>query len=74
MSDWPEMLPGDPLVERQTALIDQQLGASSDTLLQQLGYDPDLEREKRGAQEAETMARLIDEIEHGSAAEEQEEQ
>jgi hypothetical protein len=48
---WPEMLPGDPLVERQTALIDQQLGASSDTLLQQLGYDPDMERQKRAVEQ-----------------------
>lgn len=71
---WPEMLPSDAVTERQTALLDQQLGVSRDTLLQQLGYDPDLEREKRGAQEAETMARLIDEIEHGPAVEEQEEQ
>mgnify|MGYP003751303469 CR=1 FL=1 len=71
---WPAMLPTDPMAERQVAVLDEQLGVSRDTLLQQLGYDPDLEREKRGVQEAETMARLIDEIEHGPAVEEQEEQ
>lgn len=43
---WPELLPTDPLQERQAALIDQQLGVSTDTLLMRLGYDPDLEREK----------------------------
>lgn len=47
--DWPEMLPRDALQERQAALLDQQLGASTDTLLQRLGYNPDLEREKREA-------------------------
>ncbi len=44
---WPDALPGDALAERQTALIDKQLGVSDDTLLQQFGYDPDAEREKR---------------------------
>jgi len=44
---WPELLPFDPMQERQAALIDQQLGVSNDTLLQRLGYDPDLERQKR---------------------------
>lgn len=43
---WPELLPGEPLVERQVALIDQQLGVSRDTLLQRLGYEPDVEAEK----------------------------
>jgi hypothetical protein len=44
---WPELLPSDPMQERQAALIDQQLGVSADTILQRLGYDPDLERQKR---------------------------
>jgi len=44
---WPELLPSDPMQERQAALIDQQLGVSVDTILQRLGYDPDLERQKR---------------------------
>jgi hypothetical protein len=43
---WPELLPRDPLQERQAALLDQQLGVSADTILQRLGFDPDLEREK----------------------------
>lgn len=44
---WQEMLPGDPLLERQAAMIDRQLGASDDTLLTRLGFNPDVEREKR---------------------------
>jgi len=43
---WPKLLPSDPMQERQTALIDQQLGVSRDTILQKLGYDPDLELQK----------------------------
>lgn len=44
---WPELLPSDPLQERQVALIDQQLGVSADTLLSQLGYDAAQEAQKR---------------------------
>ena len=44
---WPQLLPSDPLQERQVALIDQQLGVSADTLLSQLGYDAAQEAQKR---------------------------
>ena len=44
---WPELVPGDPQEEGNALLIDKQLGASQDTLLQKRGYDPDKEREKR---------------------------
>ncbi|MGQ9555901.1 MAG: phage portal protein [Anaerolineae bacterium] len=43
---WPELLPGDPKAEAETALLQQQLGVSQDTLLQRMGFDPDLERQK----------------------------
>ncbi len=44
---WPELVPGDPQEEGNALLVDKQLGASTDTLLQKRGYDPDKEREKR---------------------------
>jgi hypothetical protein len=53
---WPELLPGDPLQERQVALIDQQLGVTQDTLLRRLGYDPDVEREKRDEESDDAAA------------------
>ena len=40
---WPEILPGDPLTERNVALLDKELGVSTATLLSQLGYDPERE-------------------------------
>jgi hypothetical protein len=43
---WQAMLPKDEKQQRETALVDQRLGVSKDTLLTQLGYNPDLEREK----------------------------
>lgn len=56
---WPELLPSDPLQERQAALLDQQLGVSQDTILQRLGFDPDLERQKRVASEAEASQAMM---------------
>jgi hypothetical protein len=44
---WGELRPHSTLEERQTLLLDKQLGASQDTLLAKAGYDPDAEKEKR---------------------------
>lgn len=44
---WGELRPHSTLEERQTLLLDKQLGVSQDTLLAKAGYDPDAEREKR---------------------------
>ena len=49
---WPNLLPRNSLAARNTALLDQQLGVSQDTVLQRLGFDPALEREKRAADSA----------------------
>lgn len=60
---WQAMLPPDSVQERQAAMLDQQLGVSKDTLLRQLGYDADLERQKREAEGddmAETMLTAFD--------------
>jgi len=60
---WPELLPKDIMQERQAALIDQQIGVSQDTLLTRLGYDPELERQKREMNSvdlAETMLTAFD--------------
>lgn len=43
---WRDPLPANTMEQRQVALLDQQLGVSSDTILTALGYDPDEEREK----------------------------
>jgi len=41
---WPEVMPGAAFLERQTLTVDQQLGASMDTVLTKLGYDPEVEK------------------------------
>ncbi len=43
--------------EAETALIKQSLGVSQDTLLTELGYDPEEEREKRAQEMAESQER-----------------
>lgn len=49
--DWPELLPSDPLSERQALVIDDSLGlASKETLSSKLGYDYQTEQ-KQLAQE-----------------------
>lgn len=53
---WPDPLPANDREVVDIALLKQQLGFSRDTLIRQLGGDPDLEAEKRRA-EAEEAAR-----------------
>jgi hypothetical protein len=53
---WPELVPSDPIAEREALLLDEQLGVSKDTILEKLGYDPELEREKRALDQAEELA------------------
>jgi hypothetical protein len=65
---WPDLLPADPLAARQAALIDQQLGVSTDTLLQKLGYDPDLERAKRDVTAADAGEALLAAFDRGVGA------
>lgn len=53
---WPELLPTDPMMERQVAVLDEQLGVSRPTILAALGYDPAneaaLAQEQQQAQDA----------------------
>lgn len=51
-AQWPAVLPGDKAGEANTAEVLERVGVSKDTLLSELGYDPDAEREKK-AQESE---------------------
>lgn len=57
---WQDMLPRDPRAEAETALLQEQLGASRATLLSRLGFDPEAEAERR-AQEAEAGEALAQE-------------
>jgi len=52
---WKDPLPADDLSEAQTALAWNQLGVSTDTLLQQAGFDPDDEAQKTEKAQARQM-------------------
>ena len=53
---WPELVPTDPEMDRRTAMMDQQLGVSRDTILGQLGYDPVVEAMQRSDEASEAQA------------------
>lgn len=55
---WPSLLPNDDLQAAQTALVHQQLGVSGQTILAQLGFDPEEEKDKRAAEDAEKIAQV----------------
>lgn len=52
---WPEIVPSDPVAERQVAEADQRLGASKETILANLGYDA---KKELAASQAEAEASL----------------
>lgn len=53
---WQSILPSDDLAEAQVALAKKQLGVSDQTLLTEMGYDPDLEIEKNQSEDAKKLA------------------
>jgi hypothetical protein len=55
---WFELLPSDPKVERDVALADKQLGASSNTLLEKLGFDPAREAKMSQGEQADLAATM----------------
>ena len=65
MLHWQEMLPVDTIAKRQAAIIDKQLGVSDNTLLTRLGYDPDVEREKKMTEGADLGERLLRNFDRG---------
>lgn len=54
---WPENMPGSAYLTRQTLMTDSQLGASTYTVMEKLGYDP-VEEEARRNTELEHQLRL----------------
>jgi len=55
---WQNLLPVDDLAAAQAAQILQAIGVSNQTLLQQLGYDPDAEADKSAAEDAKKLVQF----------------
>jgi hypothetical protein len=64
---WPEVMPNDPVAERQVAVYDRDLGVSTRTTLERIGYDPDVEAAHRRT-EAEEAEAAFDRGEGGGDA------
>lgn len=62
---WPELLPGDPKAEAEVALLHQQIGVSQDTILQELGYNAEMERQKRELDGEQLGEQLLTAFERG---------
>jgi hypothetical protein len=52
---WPNLLPIDDTAAAQTGTLLMTLGVSQDTILQELGYDPDIEAAKTAHEQNEKM-------------------
>jgi len=66
---WPNILPVDDFQEAQTAVVLDQLGVSKQTLLTRLGFDPELEAEKKAAEQKTAMdmgAAMLSQFDKGS--------
>lgn len=63
--NWPEMLPGDEKEKADTALVKRKLGVSEDTLMRELGYDPDQEREKSKQNQQDLGDQLLKQFDAG---------
>lgn len=62
---WPDLIPQNRLELLQAALLEKQLGTSDDTLLRELGRDPDAEREKQDASGDELGEQLLAAFDRG---------
>lgn len=56
--NWPSITPDDPMGDAQTALLQKQLGVSSRTLQQRMGFDPDVEQ-AQAADESQLAAEAL---------------
>lgn len=52
---WKDPMPSDDLAAAQTAVVWNGLGVSADTLMQQAGYDPDIEAKKAAQESARSL-------------------
>lgn len=63
--NWPNVLPGDEKAATDTAIAKKQIGVSEDTLMRELGYDPDNEREKKKLDQEDMASTMLGAFEKG---------
>lgn len=65
---WPEIIPDDPLEQATAAEALQRAGVSVPTTLSEMGYDPELEAEKRAEDQTNIGAALLTAFDRGTAS------
>jgi hypothetical protein len=65
--EWGDALPADEKEQAEVAVLKKQIGFSNDTLIRQLGGDPDKERTQRAADAEETANNMMDQLARGDA-------
>lgn len=56
---WPDLIPGDPKAETETAILKQTLGVSGQTLLSELGYDAAVESTRTATATEDAVRALL---------------
>lgn len=62
---WPEIIPDDPLMEATAAEALQRAGVSRATTLSEMGYDPDVEAERRDSEQTNLGEALLTAFDRG---------
>lgn len=63
--EWPEIIPGDPMMEAVTAETLQRAGVSRATTLSEMGYDPEHEDEMRAGEQGNLGNALLTAFDRG---------
>lgn len=64
---WGDALPADEKEQAEVAMLKKQVGFSNDTLIKQLGGDPELERTQRAKDAKEVADNFMNELDRGGA-------
>lgn len=64
---WGDALPADEKEQAEVAVMKKQVGFSNDTLISELGGDPETERTQRKKDADETAANFMDQLDRGGA-------
>ena len=64
--EWGDPLPADEKEQAENAVLKKQVGFSNDTLIQQLGGDPERERKQRKADAEEAAANMMEQLDRGT--------
>jgi hypothetical protein len=65
---WPQIIPDDPMMQATTAESLQRAGVSVATTLGEMGYDPEVESERRRDDQTNIGAALLTAFDQGIAA------